>query len=179
MRSTRPSSRGLALGRGGAGPDPADVPRPRPSRATRGRAARALLLAGTLAAAACQAPEPPPDEGVPLPPAPDRARSICHRTARSTAPAGAAEVAASFQAFASKWLETRRAWSAPGTRREIADPFETELRATGDARSPYVGMLRYCEHELACADAAAERCTPAKRSSITEIFRFEAGEWRH
>ena len=144
-----------------------------------GRRACALLLAGALAAAACQRPEPPPDEGTPVPPGPDRARSICERPARSLAPAGAAEIAASFQSFARKWLETRRGWSAPGTRREIADDFETELRATGDAQSPYVGTLRYCELELSCPEAAPARCTPAKRSAITELFRFEAGEWRY
>ena len=136
-----------------------------------------VLVAGALAAAACQRPEPSGDAPASEPAPPEAERSICERPVRVAAPAGASE--ASFQAFAETWLEKKRTGAPPGVRREIGGEFETELRATGNAQAPYVGTLRYCEHELRCTEAAPASCTPTKRNAITEIFRFEAGKWQY
>jgi hypothetical protein len=93
-----------------------------------------------------------------------RPRTLCERSAQPAASAGAPEVEASFRAFADAWLRRLRA-AAAATDREIGDEFETELRPTGDRRAPWVGLLRYCERR------------PARSAVVTELFRFEAGEW--
>jgi hypothetical protein len=137
---------------------------------------RSLLLAGTLTAAACQ-PAPPPVEA-PAPP-PERRLSLCERPARPSPGFSVAEVETSFRAFAASWLEKRRRGSSQGRHFEILEGFEIELRATGNAVAPYVGTLRYCEHELPCPVVVPAQCLPARRSVITEIFRLEAGEWQY
>jgi hypothetical protein len=138
---------------------------------------RSLLLAGALLAAACQ-PAPQPRARAPAS-APASHLTLCERPARASRAAENAEVEASFRAFAKTWLEKRRKAVVGGRRFEVLDDVEVELRATGDARAPWVGTLRYCEHELTCAPAVPARCAPARRSAVTEIFRLEAGEWRY
>jgi hypothetical protein len=114
---------------------------------------RACILAGAVLAVAC-APSAP------------RQDTLCERGARPAASAGDPEAETSFQAFAQSWLaRVREAGAASG--REIDDAFETELRPTGDARAPWVGVLRYCERRA------------ARSAVVTELFRFEAGEWVH
>jgi hypothetical protein len=135
-----------------------------------------LLLAGALAAGACQ---PPPPVAAPAPPPPAPELTLCERPARPAAAVGNAEVEASFRSFALAWLEKRRKGSSAGRHFEIREEFEIELRATGSAAAPYVGTLRYCEHELPCPAAFPPRCTASRRSVITEIFRLESGEWQY
>jgi hypothetical protein len=50
-----------------------------------------------------------------------------------------------------------------------ADPrrVRDELRPTGNAQAPWVGLLRYCEQ------------TPSKSTIVTEIFRYQANKWMY
>ncbi len=139
--------------------------------------ARTLLLAGALAAAGCQ-PAPPPAAPAP-PPAPEPQLTLCERPARPSSTDADPDVEASFRAFASEWLAKRRRHVGTGHHFEIREDFEIELRTTGSAAAPYVGTLRYCEHELPCPVVVPAQCLPARRSVITEIFRLEAGEWQY
>lgn len=98
----------------------------------------------------------------------------------------------SFERFAASWMERMerteaenrsepRVTSQEGrtyvTYRGYAEGFDTELRATGSAQTPYVGVLRYQEILFACADRSATRCRAASRTPVTEIFRFQDGRW--
>lgn len=98
----------------------------------------------------------------------------------------------SFQDFAARWMRTleqdatRVAGQIPprgdparrgATYRSVGRDFQIELRPTGSPRAPYVGILRYLESTHRCADSAAAACGVATRSAITEIFRFQNGQW--
>ena len=139
-----------------------------------------LFLGCSLLAAACQllAPRPP---AAPAPP--ERELTICERPARPAAGAQDPKVETSFRTFAHTWLEKMRkagaAKNAPGGRRQIRDEFETELRPTGSRETPWVGVLRYCEQALHCTSASAASCQPSKSTAVTELFRFQAGEWMY
>jgi hypothetical protein len=43
--------------------------------------------------------------------------------------------------------------------------FEIEVRPTRSAQAPWVGILRYCAEGMPASEA------------VSEIFRFQAGEW--
>lgn len=98
----------------------------------------------------------------------------------------------SFDRFAASWMEKMERAEAANRRdprvessgdrtvvtyRGYAEGFDTELRATESSRAPYVGLLRYQEIVFRCADRSASSCRPAKRSPVTEIFRFQDGRW--
>lgn len=98
----------------------------------------------------------------------------------------------SFERFAASWMEKMERAEAENrsrpdvraedgrtyvTYRGYGESVETELRATGSARAPYVGLLRYEEILFACADRSAERCRAASRTPVTEIFRYQDGRW--
>ena len=51
-----------------------------------------------------------------------------------------------------------------------------EVRPTGRASAPYVGILRYTEVTYVCAQGGGS-CRAARRTPITEIFRFQNGKW--
>jgi len=108
------------------------------------------------------------------------------------APQGHERVRATFERFASTWmdkirrLETQQRESPtirPGaggllvTYRGYGDAFKTELRSTGHPSAPYVGILRYSEHLYSCQSVEATKCTVASTVPVTEIFRFEDGRW--
>lgn len=99
---------------------------------------------------------------------------------------------ASFASFAESWMAKVRTMEAqarrnptvrPGatgplvTYRGYGDAFDTELRPTGHATAPYVGILRYEERVYSCSDAGASDCTVASVIPVTEIFRFQQGRW--
>ncbi len=113
------------------------------------------------------------------PPAPTRALTLCDGKAKSPVAVSDAEVNASFRTFSEGWIsKLRRAGASASSRRRIPDSLETELRPTGSKAAPYVGILRYCEQTLSCAGAGtAETCQPSKSTLVTEIFRFQAGQW--
>lgn len=113
-------------------------------------------------------------------------------TPKAIAPADAEKAAASFDAFASRWMDRmQRAeddnrmapqistdTQAPGTSyRGYTDEFKVELRETGYPGAPFVGLIRYSEELYHCADRGATRCGVRRRTPITEIFRFQNGRW--
>ena len=65
------------------------------------------------------------------------------------------------------------------TYRGYGDDFRTELRATGQAASPYVGLLHYTEHVYSCRDLDGGSCTVASTVPVTEIFRYQRGKWAY
>lgn len=101
----------------------------------------------------------------------------------------AAIVKASFDTFASEWMgkmkrleaDNRRnaKRDASGSARYLGytDDFRAEIKPTGYARAPYVGVLRYEEHTMGCTDAAATQCRMVSRTPVTELFRYQDGHW--
>ena len=92
-------------------------------------------------------------------------------------PEGRLAVRASFERFAAGWLDKiNGAQQQRGTRARFAsEQYTTELRPTGRAKAPWVGLLRYVDHTSVChqsADCSIETSTP-----VTEIFRYEDGRW--
>ena len=63
------------------------------------------------------------------------------------------------------------------TYRGYGDDFRTELRPTGQAAAPYVGLLHYTERVYSCRDLAGDACTLASSVPVTEIFRYQRGRW--
>jgi hypothetical protein len=63
------------------------------------------------------------------------------------------------------------------TYRDYADGFTVELRPTGHASAPYVGILRYREQIFSCKDITANDCTLSSQIPVTEIFRYQDGRW--
>lgn len=94
------------------------------------------------------------------------------------------DVEASFERFALAWMEETRRLSAAdpdapgsgGSADPPANPYSIEIRATGDATVPYLGLLRYVEVQQACAAVAKAPCRRTS-TAVTEIFRFEGGRW--
>ena len=100
----------------------------------------------------------------------------------------------SFERFADEWMQkVRNNESAarskptvrPGARqpmvtyRGYGEDFAIELRPTGHPSAPYVGLLRYSEHVYSCETAAARKCRIASTIPVTEIFRYQDGDWKY
>jgi hypothetical protein len=92
-----------------------------------------------------------------------------------------AKAESSFQSFASEWMRKMAAAEAHekktakgGTYRGYDDAFKIELKATGSSAAPYVGLLRYQEHQCA---AGGDTCKVTGTTAVTEIFRFQGGRW--
>jgi len=98
----------------------------------------------------------------------------------------------SFQSFASRWMEKmERVETGNRARPEIrpygsqtlityrgyGSDFKTEVKHTGYAPAPFVGLLRYSEQLYTCVDTRATRCRLASTTPVTEIFRFQNGRW--
>jgi len=96
----------------------------------------------------------------------------------------------SFAKFSSKWMDKvnraaeeqkptarRSASNTVVTYRDYTDDFTTELRPTGHASAPYVGILRYSEQIFSCRNIAANDCTMSSQIPVTEIFRYQNGRW--
>ena len=98
----------------------------------------------------------------------------------------------SFKSFASDWMnkmervETHNRTSPRirlhGARNLVTykgygSDFKIEIKHTGYAKAPFVGLLRYSEHLFTCADKRATRCQIATTTPVTEIFRFQDGRW--
>jgi len=99
---------------------------------------------------------------------------------------------ASFEAFARDWMARARERGdqdranprlAPGARvqvaryREVGARFETELRATGEPDAPYVGVLRYTESVVQCADLRGTACHVVAKQPVIEMFRLRGRRW--
>lgn len=89
------------------------------------------------------------------------------------------------QAHAQEQSERRRPRVAAGpgspivTYRGYGDEFRTELRETGNAAAPWVGLLHYTERVYSCRDASGSECTLASTVPVTEVFRFRGGRWAY
>ena len=97
---------------------------------------------------------------------------------------------AAFTKFARSWMDKIQRIAAeqkpavqPGamnavvTYRDYADEFSVELRPTGHASAPYVGILRYHEQIFSCQDISANDCSLSSQIPVTEIFRYQDGRW--
>ena len=95
---------------------------------------------------------------------------------------GMARAEASFHDFAEEWMRKMAAaeahakkQAAGGSYRGYDDAFKIELKATGSSAAPYVGLLRYQEHQ--CAAGSPADCKVVGTTAVTEIFRFQGGRW--
>jgi hypothetical protein len=137
------------------------------------RALSSAALCVALLGAACERPPPPAP--------PPRILTICERDAKPIT-GGDPAIAASFEAFSRGWIEKmKRVSVARGTARRtrIRDTYEMQLRRTGSAPTPYVGVLQYCEIGLSCASASESSCAEATSTVVTEMFRYQGGQWIH
>ncbi len=114
--------------------------------------------------------------------------------AKGGAAASQASAEAAFQEFARDFMakvrsqEERerhkpRVAAGPGnavfTYRGYGEDFRTEMRPTGQAAAPYVGLLHYTEHVYSCRDMKGGSCTVASSVPVTEIFRYQRGRWSY
>jgi hypothetical protein len=95
----------------------------------------------------------------------------------------------SFQTFAAEWMDRLHRVEAQNKSNVLGNgattvsyrgydhEFKTELRPTGNAKAPYIGMIRYLEREYRCADSRALDCRVEKTTPVTEVFRFQDGRW--
>jgi len=109
----------------------------------------------------------------------------------STSPVSVEDgVRSAFETFAQKWMEKVQRMArdqkpvvSPGaaqttvTYRDYGDDFTVELRPTGHAAAPYVGILRYNEQIFSCRDLSSNDCTLSSQVPVTEIFRYQDGRW--
>jgi len=99
-------------------------------------------------------------------------------------------VRAAFETFAQNWMakvqrmaDEQKPAARPGatatqvTYRDYGDDFTVELRPTGHAVAPYVGILRYQEQVYSCRNLASNDCTLSSQVPVTEIFRYQGGRW--
>ncbi len=138
-----------------------------------------VLCAGVLLlATACVAGSPTPKSS--------------QATAVAAAPAAiapsdpaTAKMEESFRSFSGGWmqkLERAQAQNhakAPSGRYKGYEPdFKIQLKPTGHAAAPYVGILRYRELTYDCSKrVAGGACAVASSSGVMEIFRFQGGRW--
>jgi len=59
------------------------------------------------------------------------------------------------------------------------DEFETQVKATGQAVAPFVGILRYKENLYTCLQQDETRCTVTRSVPVSEIFSFRNGRWTY
>lgn len=59
------------------------------------------------------------------------------------------------------------------------DDFQTQVKATGHAQTPYVGILRYKENLYTCLHEDQQRCTVTRSVPVSEIFSFRNGRWTY
>jgi hypothetical protein len=102
-----------------------------------------------------------------------------------------------FADFAQNWLgglsreaarqENGAGFPAPGapgqperfTYRDSGEAFAIQLKSTGNAASPFVGILSYTENVYLCGGPTRDDCEFVESSPITEIFPFRDGRWQH
>jgi hypothetical protein len=96
----------------------------------------------------------------------------------------------SFTKFAQAWMEKvqrmadgqmptahKASTGSQVTYRDYTDDFTVELRPTGHAAAPYVGILRYREQIFSCRNLATNDCALSSQIPVTEIFRYQGGRW--
>ena len=101
---------------------------------------------------------------------------------------------AAFQDFARDWMakvhraearerKSPKVAAGPGsmlfTYRGYGEDFRTELRPTGQAVAPFVGLLHYTEQVYSCKSLESRDCTVAATVPVTEIFRLQGDRWSY
>jgi len=59
------------------------------------------------------------------------------------------------------------------------DDYETQVKPTGHATAPFVGILRYKENVYTCLRDDSSRCTVTRSVPVSEIFSFKNGRWTY
>ncbi len=59
------------------------------------------------------------------------------------------------------------------------DDFETQVKPTGEAKAPYIGILRYTENTYTCLRDGSQQCTVTRTVPVSEIFSFRNGRWTY
>jgi hypothetical protein len=67
----------------------------------------------------------------------------------------------------------------PFTYRDHGGAFAIQMKPTGNAASPFVGILSYTENVYVCRGSTRDDCELVESSPITEIFPFRDGRWQH
>lgn len=57
--------------------------------------------------------------------------------------------------------------------------YETQVKPTKSAQTPFVGILRYKEHTYTCLRDDSTRCTVTRSVPVSEIFSFRNGRWTY
>ncbi len=98
----------------------------------------------------------------------------------------------SFDEFAKGWMQKMASLESQNRSKPKLEPqggalvasyrgyendYAIELKPTGSATAPWVGILRYHELAYTCADKSTSSCAPSKKVRVTEIFRFQGGRW--
>lgn len=120
---------------------------------------------------------PPPATELVLPPPAEV--TICQRDARPTS-GGDAATTVSFEQFSRDWVTKMKTIARARfatEKKRLRETYEMELRATGSAVAPWVGVLSYCEVTLQCAGAAESSCKPTSSTVVKEMFRLQGGKW--
>ena len=105
---------------------------------------------------------------------------------KSSSGAGSeAQARSAFDAFTQTWMDKLRSSSAVrtvstssgSTVKRYSTTHTEEVKPTGSASNPYVGVLHYTEESYNCSDAAQKNCTLVDSTPVTEIFRYQNGKW--
>jgi hypothetical protein len=67
----------------------------------------------------------------------------------------------------------------PFTYRDYDGDFAIQMERTGNAASPFVGILSYTENVYVCRGPTRDDCELVESSPITEIFPFRDGRWQY
>lgn len=59
------------------------------------------------------------------------------------------------------------------------DDFQTQVKPTGQAQAPFVGILRYKENLYTCLQQDESRCTVTSSVPVSEIFSYRNGRWTY
>jgi len=65
------------------------------------------------------------------------------------------------------------------TYRDAGEDFAIQMKPTGNAASPFVGILSYTENVYVCRGPTRDDCELVESSPITEIFPFRDGRWQY
>ncbi|HYB13586.1 MAG TPA: hypothetical protein VEG67_08945 [Myxococcota bacterium] len=91
-----------------------------------------------------------------------------------------------FHTFTQTWMEKLRGTSALQTvaassegpeLKRFSTTYSEEVKPTGSADNPFVGILHYTEELYRCSDVAGADCTMVDSTPVTEIFRYQNGAW--
>jgi hypothetical protein len=111
---------------------------------------------------------------------------------KAVTPADHAKAEASLGSFASQWMDRMQRVEDDNRKKPAmkeqpggpkhqytgyTDDFKIEIRPTGYPGAPFVGLIRYGEQLIECADRGATKCRATKTRKVTEIFRFQNGRW--